>query len=100
MIGSLRYLTHTRPDFVFSVKLLSRFMEHSTFEHMLVVNRVLKYIKGTLNYGLVYDKGQDVVKLIDYTDNDFAGDVEEDQRSTTGQVFYFRSMAISWSSKK
>ena len=99
LIGSLRYLTHTRPDLMFSVGFLSRFMEHPTSEHMLALKRVLRYIKGTLDYGLVYKRGQVAAQLIGYTDSDYAGDIE-DRKSTMGHVFFYNSMAISWTSQK
>ena len=99
LIGSLKYLTHTRPYLIFSVGFLSRFMEHPTSEHMLALKRVLRYIKGTLDYGLVYKKGQVVAQLIGYTDSDYAGDIE-DQKSSMGHVFFYDSMAISWTSQK
>ena len=51
-------MAHTRPDLMFSVGFLSRFMEHLTSEHMLALKRVLRYIKGTLDYGLVYERAK------------------------------------------
>ncbi|CAA7400926.1 unnamed protein product [Spirodela intermedia] len=99
LIESLRYLTHTHPDLVFSVGFLSRFMEHPTSEHMMGLKRVLRYITRTLDYGLVYEKGQVAAQLIGYTNSDYAGDVE-DQKSTMGYVFFYGSMAISWTSQK
>lgn len=54
MIGGLRYLIHTRPDIAYSVGIVSRFMEKLTMMHQLAAKRILRYIKGTLNFGLVY----------------------------------------------
>lgn len=54
VIGSLWYLTHTRPNLIFSVGLLSRYMENPSSEHLSSAKRILRYVKGTIDYGLVY----------------------------------------------
>ena len=99
LIGSLRYLTHTRPDILFAVGILSRHMENPTQEHYIGVKRVLRYLKGTENYGLFYKKGDFRGELIGYSDNDFAGD-SNDRKSASGHIFFLGGMAVSWSSKK
>ena len=58
LIGILRYLTHTRPDLLFSMGILSRYMENHNQEHYNGVKRVLGYVKGTEDYGLFYKKGE------------------------------------------
>ena len=58
LMGSLRYLTHTRPDLMFSVGYLSRYIENPTTEHMSAIKRILRYVKGTLELGLVYEKNE------------------------------------------
>ncbi|CAA6670036.1 unnamed protein product [Spirodela intermedia] len=108
LIGSLRYLTHTRLDLTYFVGFLSRFIEHPT-EHLMAIKHVLRYLKGIIYYGLVYEKGHTIglvyekghtmAELIGYSDNDFVGDVQ-DRKSTSGQVFFFGKMAISWASQK
>ena len=98
IVGSLMYLIATRPDIVYSVNLISRFMEHPTQLHLVAAKRILRYLKGTLGFGMFYKKGGKL-KLIGYTDSDYAGDVE-DRKSTSGYVFMLSSGAISWSSKK
>lgn len=57
IIGSLRYLIHTRPDLAFLVGYVSRFMERHTVEHMDAVKRLLRCIAGTIDYGLSYPRG-------------------------------------------
>ena len=99
LIGSLRYLTHTWPDPLFSVGILSRYMENPTQEHYNGVKRVLRYIKGTEDYGLFYKKGDLKGELIGYNDSDFVGDCN-DRKSTSGHIFFFGGMAVSWSSQK
>ena len=58
MVGGLRYLVHTRPDISYAVGVVSRYMERPTIMHQNAVKRILRYIKGTLQFGLVYtEKG-------------------------------------------
>jgi hypothetical protein len=98
IVGSLMYLTTTRPDIMFVVSLLSRYMDHPTELHFEVAKRVLRYLKGTCDFGILYSKrGED--KLIAYTNSDYAGDLN-DRKSTSGYVFMLNSGAVSWSSKK
>ena len=99
LIGSLQYLTHTRPDILFAVGILSRHMENPTQEHYIGVKRVLRYLKGTENYGLFYKRGDLRGELIGYSNSDFAGD-RNDRKSTSGHIFFLGGMAVSWSSQK
>ncbi|CAL2243024.1 unnamed protein product [Prunus armeniaca] len=98
IIGSLMYLTATRPDIMYVVSLLSRFMEKPIELHYLAAKRVLRYLKGTVDYGLFYKKGKSN-ELVGFSDSDYAGDLE-DRKSTSGHVFMLSSGAVSWSSKK
>ena len=98
MVGCLMYLTSNRPNLVFVVGLLSRYMENPTQLHLQLAKRVLRYIQGTIEFGIFYKKGGSD-KLIAYTDSDYAGDVG-DRKSTTGNVFLFGSGVVSWCSKK
>ncbi|CAL2242014.1 unnamed protein product [Prunus armeniaca] len=98
IIGSLMYLTATRPDIMYVVSLLSRFMETPTELHYLAAKRVLRYLKGTVDYGLFYKKGKSN-ELVGFSDSDYAGDLE-DRKSTSSHVFMLSSGAVSWSSKK
>jgi hypothetical protein len=98
MVGSLMYLTATRPDLMFDVSLISRYMEHPTESHFMAAKRILRYIKGTTIFGMFYKKGG-VAELFGYTDSDYAGD-QNDRKSTSGYVFMMNSTAVSWSSKK
>ena len=98
MVGSLMYLTATRPDLMFIVSLISRYMERPTESHLLAAKRALRYIKGTVSLGMFYKKGGSE-ELVGYTDSDYAGD-QDDRKSTSGYVFLMSSGAISWSSKK
>ncbi|XP_023769840.1 uncharacterized mitochondrial protein AtMg00810-like [Lactuca sativa] len=76
IIGGLRYLTQTRPDIANSVGIVSRFMEKPTKQHQVAVKHILRYVKGTIDYGLSYTKGGKNC-VIGYTDSDLARDVED-----------------------
>ncbi|CAL1387753.1 unnamed protein product [Linum trigynum] len=99
LIGSLLYMCATRPDIMYSVCLLSRFMEAPTRQHMFAAKRVLRYLKGTISHGIWYKKKDGNDKLVGYTDSDYAGDLD-DRKSTSGYVFFIAGGAISWASKK
>lgn len=93
MVGGLRYLVHTRPDITFVVGVLSRFMEHPIVLHMNATKRILRYIKGTLDYGLVYSRKNNNNALTGYSDSDLAGNIE-DRKSTGGVAFYLNDSLI------
>jgi hypothetical protein len=98
IIGSLMYITTTRPDLQFSVSLLSRYMSRPTLMHLQAAKRVLRYLSGTMDFGIWYKRGGDGEMLI-YTDSDFAGDIDS-RKSTSGYVFLIDNAAVAWSSKK
>ena len=98
MVGSLMYLTATRPDIMFSVSLISIYMSRPTELHLQVAKRILRYLKGTTSYGIFYKNGGDE-ELFAFMDSDYAGD-EADSRSTSGYVFLLSAGAVSWMSKK
>nr|GEX24784.1 zinc finger, CCHC-type [Tanacetum cinerariifolium] len=98
LIGCLRYLLHTRPDLSYSVGLLSRFMQEPREQHIKAIRQGLRYIKGTLNFGINYYK-KDGCKLLGYSDSSYGINIEGG-RGTTWIVFYFGNSPISWSSQK
>ncbi|KAI3731762.1 hypothetical protein L1987_62951 [Smallanthus sonchifolius] len=98
LIGSLRYLTQTRPDISFVVGYVSRFMQSPKEDHMKAVKHLIRYIRGTLNYGIKYT-GQVGKGLVGYSDNSHLTD-SDDGRSTYGNVFYFNDSLVSWYSQK
>jgi hypothetical protein len=98
IVGSLLYLTATRPDLMYAASLLSRFMTGPTKIHMGAAKRVLRYVQGTLSYGIEYVRDQSTT-LIGFCDADWAGS-EDDSRSTSGYAFSFGSGVFSWSSVK
>lgn len=99
VIGCLRYLLHTRPHLSYSVGVLSRFVERPTVMHQSAVKQVLRYLKGTLNWGLFYPANGGDVVLTGYSDNDLAGNLD-DRKSTAGMAFYLNDALVSWNSQK
>ncbi|XP_058776407.1 secreted RxLR effector protein 161-like [Vicia villosa] len=98
IVGSLRYLCHTRPDIAYGVGLISRYMVKPTTSHLVAAKRILRYVKGTRSYGIQYCKGQDG-DLVGYSDSDWSGD-KDDRKSTAAYVFMIGNADFSWSSKK
>ncbi|XP_015578574.2 uncharacterized mitochondrial protein AtMg00810-like [Ricinus communis] len=98
IVGCLMYLTATRPDMVFVVSLLSRYMENPTQLHLQLPKRVLRYLQETTGYEIFYKKRGNN-GLIVYTDSDYAGDLD-DRKSTSRNIFLFSCGVVSWSSKK
>ena len=98
IVGSLMYLTTSRPYLMFVVSLLSRYISRPTDMHLQVAKRVMRYIKGTAEFGIYYKK-QDNEELVAFTDSDYAGDVD-DRKSTSGYLFLLGGGAVSWASKK
>lgn len=98
IVGSLMYITSTRPDIMHAVSTLSRYMENPTKMHLMAAKRVFRYLKGTTDFGILYKKGK-MSSVYGYTDSDYAGDID-DRKSTSGNVFLMSSGAVSWSSKK
>jgi hypothetical protein len=72
IVGSLRYLIHTRPDLTYAVGYVSRFLERPTEEHLQAVKKILRYIVGTLQYGLRYGRRMGTTRLVGYCDSDLA----------------------------
>ncbi|GJR33579.1 hypothetical protein Tco_1209263 [Tanacetum coccineum] len=92
MIGSLLYLTASRPDIMFSVCLCARFQEAPKTSHLEAVKRIFKYIKGTTHLGLLYPKGTRIETIV-YADSDHAGDYVD-------ICTFMRCCLTSWFSKK
>jgi hypothetical protein len=72
LVGSFRYLIHTRPDLAFSVGYVSRFMQRSTTEHQQAMKRIIRYVVGTLDHGLYYSRCPGEAHLVGYSDSDHA----------------------------
>ena len=86
LIDSLVYLTVTHPDIAYVVHIVSQFMATPRTAHFTAILRILRYIKGTLLYGLHFSAHSSLI-LSGYSDVDWAGD-PTDRRSTTGYCFF------------
>ncbi|GJU95319.1 hypothetical protein Tco_1320075 [Tanacetum coccineum] len=98
MIGSLLYLTASRPDIMFSVCLCARFQEDPKTSHLEVVKHIFRYIKDTTPLGLWYPKGTGIETVV-YADSDHVRDYV-DRKSTSGIFTFVGCCLTSWFSKK
>ncbi|GJW37512.1 retrovirus-related pol polyprotein from transposon TNT 1-94 [Tanacetum coccineum] len=98
MIGSLMYLTSSRPDLVFAVCMCARYQAKPTEKHLHAVKRIFRYLKGTIDMGLWYSKDS-CITLTAYADADHAG-CQDTRRNTSGSAQFLGDKLVSWSSKK
>ncbi|XP_071726893.1 uncharacterized mitochondrial protein AtMg00810-like [Rutidosis leptorrhynchoides] len=98
LAGALQYLTFTRPDISYSVQQICLHMHDPRDGHMAALKRILRYIRGTLAFGIHVTKTA-VTNLVSYTDADWAG-CPDTRRSTSGYCVYLGDNLISWSSKR
>jgi hypothetical protein len=97
LVGALQYLTFTRPDLSFAVNSLCQHMHQPTTTHMVAAKRVLRYIRGTLSHGILFQPGP--LRLTAFTDSDWAGN-PVDHRSTIGFLIFLCNNLLTWASKK
>ncbi|GKD50483.1 putative ribonuclease H-like domain-containing protein, partial [Tanacetum coccineum] len=98
MIGSLMYLTSSRPDIMFTVCVCARFQINPKVSHLYDVKRIFRYLKGQPKLGLWYPKDSPF-DLVACTDSDYAG-ASLDRKSTTGGCQFLGCRLISWQCKK
>ncbi|GKB21727.1 putative ribonuclease H-like domain-containing protein [Tanacetum coccineum] len=98
MIGSLMYLTSSRPDIMFAVCACARYQVNLKVSHLHAVKRIFRYLKGQPNLGLWYPKDS-LFDLIAYTDSDYTG-ASLDRKSTTRGNQFLGCRLISWQCKK
>ncbi|GJT17877.1 putative ribonuclease H-like domain-containing protein [Tanacetum coccineum] len=98
MIGSLMYLTSSRPDIMFAVCACARYQVNPKVSHLYAVKRIFRYLKGQPKLGLWYPKDSPF-DLVAYTDSDYAG-ASLDRKSTTGGCQFLGCRLISWQCKK
>lgn len=97
-VGGLMFAaTVSRPDIMFSISQVSRFLNNPGPEHWTAVKRILRYLQGSKDKGIKYRA--DDVKLSVYSDSDFAGDIDT-RRSTTGYVSVLSNGPVTWSSHR
>ncbi|GJY57994.1 retrovirus-related pol polyprotein from transposon TNT 1-94, partial [Tanacetum coccineum] len=98
MMGTLMYLTASRPDLTFVVCMYARYQAKPTKKHLHAVKRIFKYLRGTVNRGLWYPKDSSIA-LIAYADADHAG-CQDTRRSISGSMQLLGERLVSWSSKR
>jgi len=98
LIGCLMYLTATRPDILNAASILSRFMHYASELHLKAAKRVIRYVKGTCNFGIKFMRSKEF-KLIGFSDSDWGGSID-DLKSPSGYYFTLGSGVFSWCSKK
>jgi hypothetical protein len=98
MIGSLLYVTTSKPDVMQAVGQVAWFQSTPKESHALAAKSIFRYLKGIEEFGLWYPKGNDL-SLIAYTDADWVGCID-DRWSTSGTKFYLGECLVSWLSKK
>lgn len=100
IVGALQYVTITRPEISFSVNKACQFLSQPLESHWAAVKRILRYLNGTLNHGLLLQPSlQAPLKLTGFSDADWGSD-PDDRKSTSGSCIYLGPNLISWWSKK
>ncbi|KAM2243723.1 hypothetical protein ACFX1S_010508 [Malus domestica] len=98
LVGKLIYLIITRPDITYSVSLVSQLMHSPTLEHLTLVKRILRYLKGSVGRGIIMRKN-DNTQVVGYCDDDWAGNTI-DRKSTSGYCTFVDGNLVTWKSKK
>nr|GFB05063.1 uncharacterized mitochondrial protein AtMg00810-like [Tanacetum cinerariifolium] len=98
MIGTLIYLTASRPDLQFAICMCARYQARPTEKYLHVVKRIFRYLRGTVNQGLWYPKDS-LISLTTFADADHAG-CQDTRRSTSGSLQFLGDILVSWSSKR
>ncbi|GJX50381.1 hypothetical protein Tco_0277226 [Tanacetum coccineum] len=98
MIGTLLYLTASRPDLQFAICMCARYQVRPTEKHLHAVKRIFRYLRGTVNRGLWYPKDSSIA-LTSFADADHAG-CQDTRRSISGSMQFLGDRLVSWSSKR
>ena len=98
LAGALQYLTFTRPDIAYAVQQVCLHMHDPREQHLSLLKRVLRYVKGTLHHGLQLASSP-TDRLVAYTDADWAG-CPDTRRFTSGYCVFLGDNLVSWSSKR
>ena len=98
MIEKLQYVVHIRPDIALLVGIVARFSVKPRENHMMAVKRILRYLKGTEDYGLWYKLGGNLDLKV-FIDVDWARNFD-DKKSTSDGAFFLGKRLVSWTSKK
>ena len=98
LAGALQYLTFTGPDLTYAVQQVCLHMHDSRESHLAALKRILRYVRGTVGFGLVLHRSPSA-ELVVYTDADWAG-CPDTRRSTSGYAVFLGDNLVSWSSKR
>ena len=98
MIGKLQYVVHSKPDIALVVGIVVRFSANPKENHLMAIKRIMRYLKGTKEYGLYYKKNEKF-ELRAYTDVDWARN-NDGRKSTSRGAFFLGRRLVTWTSKK
>ncbi|TYK23188.1 gag-pol polyprotein [Cucumis melo var. makuwa] len=98
IVSNLLYLTASRPDIAYAVGICARYQADPRISHLEAVKRILKYVHGTNDFGMMYSYDT-TPTLVGYCDADWAG-LADDRKSTSGGCFFLGNNLIYWLSKK
>ena len=97
-VGKLIYLSHTRPDITYAVGIVSQFMHKPQTDHWEAVLRIVRYLKGTPGYGILFEK-HGHMEILGFTDADWTGN-PNDRKSIAGYLTFVGENLVTWRSKK
>jgi hypothetical protein len=98
-VGTLQYLTLTRPDICFSINKVCQFLHEPTTTHLGAVKQILRYVQGTVDVGLKIRQSPSMMINSAFSDVDWAG-CPNDRRSTGGFAMFLGSNLVPWCAKK
>ncbi|XP_019431328.1 PREDICTED: uncharacterized protein LOC109338522 [Lupinus angustifolius] len=101
IVGCLGFIWHFKHEISYATRVISRNMANPKQSQMIAAKRIMRYLKGTMNYGIQFPNQKEKGKscFIGYSYSDWCGD-KEDRKSTSGYVFFMFGTPVSWSSKK
>ncbi|XP_052489877.1 uncharacterized mitochondrial protein AtMg00810-like [Gossypium raimondii] len=98
IVGALQYIVITQPDIAFAVNKVCQFMHKPLEQHFKAVKRILRYLQGTLEYGIIF-KDAPRVSLVGYSNANWVTDLDG-RRSTTRFCVFLGGNPVAWGSKK
>ena len=91
-------MLYIRPDIALAVRIVARFFANPKENHMMTIKRIMRYLKGTKDYGLWYKKGGNF-ELKAFIDENWAGSID-DRKNTSSGAFFLGKRLVSWTLKK
>ena len=93
MIGKLQYVVHSRPDIALAIEIVARFFANPRENHLMVVKRIMRYLKGTNDFGLYY-KRSEKFELNAYNDDNWGGNID-DKKTTSGRALFLGKRLVT-----